>query len=141
LDCGEPVRTLPPDVVVFVLFIGLAAFFIVWDLRKFDLPFQGRQVPATWIARYGAVRSYALYGAFLGAGVITFVPIGAIYVTFGAVALLVGIGSATIAGALYGVARAALVGPAAFVADASSRFLFRSQAAHEITRGSVPYYQ
>jgi hypothetical protein len=124
---ASPVRTLPPHAATVSAFAGAVAFFTAWDLIKFRLPFRGRQVPATWKSAYGATRSYGMYGAFLGAGLLTYVSVGATYVLYCGLALMSDLTTAAAAGAIYGVARAGLVGPAALSVETSSKLLYRSK--------------
>lgn len=125
---ATPIRTLMPRNVSLVVFVCIAIFAIAWDTKRFRPQRHGRQVPAKWIATHGAVRGYAMYGAVLGSGLLTYIPVGATYVVFAGVALLAGLPSAIVAGAAFGAARAGLVGPAALAAATTSKLLYRSRA-------------
>lgn len=129
---ASPIRTFPPRLVGVILFAAAGLVFAVWDLAKFHLPFSGQQVPARWASAHGAVQGYAMYGIYLGTGLLTFVPVGATYVLFSGLALITSFGTAAIAGALFGVARTGLIGPAALAADSISRLLFRSRLSHAV---------
>lgn len=126
---AAPLRTFPPEAALATLFVAWTAIFVVWDLRKFDLPIAGKQVPAGWIATYGPIRSYAMYGLQLGAGLATHVPVGLTYVVFAALALSPSILVAASAGVAFGVARTSVAGPGALVAEPISRLLYRSRRA------------
>ena len=123
---AAPLRTFPPEAVLVVMFATWTATFVGWDVLKFDLPVSGKQVPATWIAKYGRVRSYAMYGAALGSGLATYVPVGLTYVVFGALAISPSVAVAAAAGAAFGIARTSVAGPGALVAEPISRVLYRS---------------
>src|ERR671939_1825409 len=73
---AAPLRTFPPEAALAALFVAWTVIFVAWDLMKFTLPISGNQVPARWIATYGPIRSYAMYGVHLGAGLATYVPVG-----------------------------------------------------------------
>lgn len=69
-------------------------------------------------------------GELLGAGFLTFIPMGATYVLFAVIASWANVTAAVAAGAAFGATRAGAVGPAALAAEASSRVLYRSRFAH-----------
>ena len=123
---AAPLRTFSPEVLVVSLFGVWTVTFIAWDLLKFELPFSGKQVRATWIAAYGPTRSYAMYGAALGSGLATYVPIGLTYVVFAALAISPSVAIAAMAGAAFGTARTSVAGPGSLVAEPISRLLYRS---------------
>src|SRR5437588_7536104 len=112
-----PIRTLLPRSVTFLLFALVATYGILADLGRTRFHRPKSQVPATWYARYGPAKSYLLYGLSLGAGMLTYVPYGAVYGTFAAIAALLPLPAAAVAGALFGLGRTLPSGPASFVVE------------------------
>lgn len=106
-----PLRTIPPEPVAFVIFLGIAAASVLAELNLMPMPRQARQVPQWWYARYGPTRSYALYGLWLGAGLATNITYTVEFVVFASAALLLSLPQALIVGLAFGFARTAFVGP------------------------------
>jgi hypothetical protein len=105
-----PVRTLLPRTVVVGLFACVAVLAMAADTVHTPMPARHIQVPKSWYGRYGPVRSYALYGLVLGAGLLTDIPYAVTYTIF-ASGLVLPIGLAVLLGALFGLGRTAVVGP------------------------------
>jgi hypothetical protein len=127
-----PLRTFLPRAALVVLFAAVAVVSLLIDLRLLRRPLRGSQVPQTWVRRYGFVRGFALYGLFLGSGLLTHVPHAATYTLFAGLCLFLPPWSAVVAGALFGLGRTAIVGPAALAADPASKLLYRSRASNII---------
>lgn len=105
------VRTFTPAWIRVGLFVAIGCLAALEDLGKIHIPHQRRQVPQSWLSRYGPMRSYALYGMGLGAGVLVDTPYAVAYPVFAASALLLPLGPAVAVGLLFGVGRSVLVGP------------------------------
>jgi hypothetical protein len=125
---ASPARTLVPASVP-VLFASAALAAIAYDVGRMPWARAGRQVPATWNARYGPARGFALYGAALGIGIVTYVPYGAAFCFFAAVALLPSFPVAVAAGAAFGLLRSTLAVVGACSPGSFSRLFYRSSAA------------
>lgn len=104
---ATPLRTFLPPGVSKIIALGLIGLFIASDLNVIDLPRPLRQVPKSWYARFGVMRSYVLYGAALGMGLATFVPYAVVYALY-AMALTTSFGTALEIGAVFGASRAAM---------------------------------
>jgi len=122
---GVPFQTLISSPVRTALALAIAALAILFDIGLVRPPHTGRQVPATWTAEVGPVRAFAYYGAILGAGLLTFVPIGLTYAlaAFGVLVLppLV----AVVAFVAFGAARTIATGPLALRPVSASALLYR----------------
>jgi len=112
-----PFRTLLPNGTVPLVVALIAGAAIALELRPGTLPNNRSQVPVRWLRRFGPLRSYLLYGGVLGIGVATHVPYTATYVVIGGLALTLSLSQALVAGALFGAARSALVGPMSLLAS------------------------
>jgi hypothetical protein len=91
---------------------------------------RGRQVSPAWYTRYGPRRSYLYFGAVLGAAIGTIRPFAVSYVVFCAAALWLPLHLALLAGALFGLGRTGIIGPASLRATTCSRVLYRARHAH-----------
>lgn len=121
-----PVRTLLPGPAVAAVLAGVVVAAVITDLHLFGRRSRrGRQVPQRWID-YGLYRGFALYGAVLGSGLLTYVPVALIYVTWAAIGLFLDLPFALLAGALLGFGRAFAVVLASFAPLRSRDFLMRS---------------
>jgi hypothetical protein len=129
---ASPLRTMLPELFSLALVFALLVAGSARDLGLLEFPKLGRQVPATWLARYGPARSFAFFGVFLGSGLLTHVPYAITYGVFGAAALTLPLPHALLAGAAFGIGRTVLVGPASFAIEPASRILYRSAAARRI---------
>jgi hypothetical protein len=127
-----PIRTVVPRAGLLALLTVVATLCALVDFGVLRRPATGRQVPATWLRRYGPVRSYGLYGIVLGAGLLTHVPHALTYLTFAALGLLLPAHLAVLVGALFGIARSFVIGPAAPKAELASKLLFRSRGSQLI---------
>jgi hypothetical protein len=123
-----PIRTMLPAAVPAIAFLGLVAF-----ATRRDLPvgraggaLHGRQVPATWRARYGDERAFAAYGFVLGAGALSFTPYALTFIIFAWAGLLMPLGGAIVIGAVFGGARAASVAIGSLSPARISSAIFRS---------------
>lgn len=103
---SAPLRAFVPYEGRLGLCAALLGFFLLVDLRVIRMRSRRRQVPATWTTRYGNGRAYFLYGAFLGAGLATYVPYAITYGIFATALLILPLELALVAGALFGVGRA-----------------------------------
>jgi hypothetical protein len=108
-----PLRTLPPALVAYVMVAGLAASASLADLGVVHLPRQRRQVPQRWWRTYGPIRSYALYGFWLGAGLVTNITYMVELVVLVGAGVLLPLHEAMLIGAIFGLGRTAPVGPLA----------------------------
>jgi hypothetical protein len=124
-----PLRTLLPRDFALALVGLVAVYSVLADAGKVRFWRRRSQVPAAWYARYGPTQSYVLYGLFLGAGILTYVPYGVVYGAFAAMATLLSLPQAALGGALFGIGRTLTTGPASFYAEPVSRLLFRSPRA------------
>jgi hypothetical protein len=106
-----PLRTLPPAWARAALVAGIAIACAAADLGLLELPRQRRQVPQRWYRRYGAVRSYGLYGLWLGGALGTNITYMCEVALFAGAALTLPLPLAALAGAVFGLARAAPIGP------------------------------
>lgn len=127
-----PIRTLFPDAVSAVSVATTAVVAILVDTRLLRTRSHGSQVPPVWLARHGPTRSYAMYGFMLGSGFATARPYAVIYAVFLALALLSPFPQALMGGALFGLGRTALIGPASFRATAISLLLYRSPRSRRV---------
>lgn len=128
----SPVRALLPAVVLVAVVVTCAAVAIGVDLGWVRLNMAVRQVPAVWFGRYGPQRSYALYGLMFGSAFSVLRPFAVTYPLFASIALLADLQTALLAGMLFGVGRAVIVGPASYAATAVSRLLFRDLRMHRV---------
>lgn len=129
---ATPLRTLIAGHATRALLIAVLGACVLFDLGLARLPESKRQVPQEWLRRYGPTKSFAAYGAVLGAGLLTPVPSAVVYAVFvlcGFAKLLV---TAVVAGAIFGAARAGVVGLAALQPSLSSRVLFRSALSQNV---------
>jgi hypothetical protein len=106
-----PLRTLLPGAVPTAVLACVATAAALADVRVIDLPRQRRQVPQIWFRSHGPFRSYALYGLWLGAGLITNITYMVELVVLVAAALLLPAPDALLVGAVFGLGRTAPVGP------------------------------
>lgn len=106
-----PIRTLAPSLVVRILAIVLIALFVAKDLRLVSVPSVRRQVPQSWVRRFGLSNSYFLYGLVLGAGILTFVPYAAVLSLIGLLSLQASLSFAIAGGACLGVGRTVFLSP------------------------------
>jgi hypothetical protein len=129
---ATPIRTLFPSPVpeLVVSIIAIAAVAIDANLLK--LQNRSGQVPAVWYGRYGPQRSYAMYGFLFGAGFATLRPHAVIYTVFAALALLAPLPAAALGGAVFGLGRTVVIGPASLRATAVSWLLYRSPRVHRV---------
>jgi hypothetical protein len=123
------VRTLVPQAGKTALLVAAVVAAVAVDLGVVNARIPGRQVPATWRARYGMPRSYLGYGATLGAGVATYVNYAVVLVVFGVLGLFLPLGAAAVGGAAFGSARAATVVLAAVDVRLSDAVLSRTSTA------------
>lgn len=121
-----PPRTFLPRSVTTGLAFAFASWAVAVDLHLFRFELPGRQVPATWLRRYGPTRSYAAYGALLGSGLLTNINYAVVPVVFAASGLLLPLLGATAAGAGFGLARALAVCPASLRIRLTDRILYQS---------------
>lgn len=129
---ATPLRTLIAGDATRALLIALLAACVLFDLGLTRLPESKRQVPQEWLQRYGPTKSFAAYGAVLGAGLLTPVPSAVVYAVFVLCGFAKLLGTAIVAGAVFGAARAAVVGLAALQPGLSSRVLFRSTLSQNV---------
>lgn len=129
---ATPVRTLLPSPVALSAVVATAVVAIGIDTRLLRGASKGRQVPGTWLRRYGPQRAYALYGLRFGMAFTTLRPFAVIYVLFVALAVLVSLPVAMLCGALFGFGRTAIVGPASFGSVVSSKFLYHGVGVRRI---------
>ena len=130
---ASPLRSLLPRPSADVLFLSVCAVAVATDLRLLALRKPGCQVPATWLRRYGAVRSYWLYGVRLGAGLLTHMPYSVIYVVFAAIGLLISSpGHAMLIGAAFAGARTFVIGPGSIAPTISSVVMYRSSSTRRL---------
>jgi len=123
-----PVRTLLPGPAVAAVLAGVVVGAVITDLHLFGhRSRRGQQVPQRWI-EYGPFRGFALYGAVLGSGLVTYVPVALVYVTFAAIGLFLALPVALLAGALLGFCRAFAVVLAIFSPLHSRDLLMRNVA-------------
>lgn len=106
-----PIRTLTPLPFNRLLVLAMCSWTALGDLGLLRVPRQERQVPQSWLVRYGPARSYFLYGLELGAGLVTYIPFATTYALFTASALVLGLADAIFVGILFGLGRTLLVGP------------------------------
>jgi hypothetical protein len=107
---ATPLRTLLPGFLVAAVMVMVAIRSVAADLNWTEHRWGwGKQVPATWLARWGRGRAFAAYGFVLGGGLTSFAPFAVTYVVFSASGLLLALGPAAVAGALFGGARSTLV--------------------------------
>jgi hypothetical protein len=125
-----PLRTMAPDGVLVTMIVGLAIVIVLAEFDRVSLPRQAWQVPRPWYARYGPTRAYAMYGFWLGAGLATNVTYAVEYLVFVGAGLMMPLGPALLAGALFGLGRTVLVGPVA-ATPAASAFLTNLYRRHE----------
>jgi hypothetical protein len=124
---ATPIRTLLPTAVSVGIVILVAIVAIAIDLRLVPGASRGKQVPSPWLGRYGPQRAYALYGLKFGAAFGTLRPFAVIYPTFAALALLVSLPTAVLCGAVFGIGRTAIVGPASFKSVWTSKALYHGR--------------
>lgn len=108
---ATPVRTLAPEELPVALLVALAVAAALADAGRIALPRQPRQVPQAWMRNYGPARAYALYGFWLGAGLITNISYMAEVVVLAAAALLLPFPEAVLVGGIFGLGRTAPVTP------------------------------
>jgi hypothetical protein len=143
-----PLRTLAPVAVQVLLFAGLATAAALADTNVIGLPRQRRQVPQSWFGRYGAVRSYALYGLWLGAALGTNITYMVELVVLAGAALLLPLAGALAVGVAFGLGRTAPVAPLGaslraadwwgrVVYDGESRVALRLSAMLSIATGAL----
>lgn len=112
-----------------VLSMGLVVGYQVWrDIHVGSWQGRASQVPQSWFGAYGLIAAYWRYGLLLGAVYLTYVPFAG---TFAVMAMtgLIGPIAALGTGAAFGIARTAMVLPAAsagLLRSAIERFYFRS---------------
>ncbi|MCP9486398.1 MAG: hypothetical protein MSC30_11095 [Gaiellaceae bacterium MAG52_C11] len=107
---SAPLRAFVPYEGRLGLCAVLLGFLLLVDLRVIRMTSRRRQVAATWTTRYGNGRAYFLYGAFLGAGVATYVPYAITYGIFATALLILPLELALVAGGLFGLGRALGIG-------------------------------
>ena len=130
---ATPVRTLLPQAVAIVLLVPIVAWALSVDLgHTLKSSARGRQVQSTWLKHRGPIVGFALYGAKLGAGLLTYVPFAVTYAMFAAAALLLSGPAALACGALFGAARACAVTVGALRAEAASQILFRRRGSRRL---------
>lgn len=131
-----PVRTLLPDSAVVAVLVAamLCAALIDLGILQWQLP--GHQVPQTWLARHGALRAYAMYGALLGSGLATYVNYAVVLGVFAIVGCTLSLSAAVATGALFGAARAGTVALASFDLRADT-LLFRGRWASQAWHGAA----
>ena len=126
-----PREALPSDIWMGLVLV-LLLYFIAADLRLLRRPWTGRQVPATWLRRHGAHRSYFAYGVALGSGLATHVPYALTYGVFVVAASLLPFDLALITGATYGLARTAVVAPMSYISEKNVKLLVTSRASRRL---------
>lgn len=114
------VRTLVPEEVALAAVLAIAIVTVLAEMDRVTIPRQPRQVPQSWYATHGAIRSYALYGLWLGAALATNVTYAVEYLVFLGAGLLLPLPEALATGAAFGFGRTALVGPLGFVPRATA---------------------
>lgn len=106
-----PLRTFAPMAAQVGLLVALAVAAALADFGVINPPRQRRQVPQSWFGRYGPVRSYALYGLWLGAALGTNLTYMVELVVLVGSALLLPVQETMIVGAVFGLGRTAPVAP------------------------------
>ena len=129
---AAPLRVLLPVPTRAVLFFVICVAALMLDFRVIRNRIQRGQVPASWAWRYGAIRSFAMYGFLLGSGLLTFVPYALTYVVFTASSLFLHFPLVLAVGAAFCLGRTFLIGPFALKAEPASRLLYRSVRAHQV---------
>jgi hypothetical protein len=128
-----PVRTLLPGSLVAVVLAAVVGAALVADLRPVGpVRRRGRQVPQEWAERSGPYLGFFRYGAVLGAGLVTYVPVALVYVVWAAVGLLLSLSGALVCGTVFGFARAFAVALASLAPRRSAAVLFRGAGAHRV---------
>jgi hypothetical protein len=105
-----PLRTILPNAFVLALVVVIAGITAAADAHLIEIPRHARQVPQSWYRAYGPVRSYALYGLWLGAGLASNVTYAVEYTVFIGAGLLLPLPWAVAAGVLFGLGRTTFVG-------------------------------
>lgn len=108
---ATPLRTLLPQPAVRAITVIVALIAFCSDLRLLRLPSVHRQLPRTWVHRFGESRLYLLYGAVLGTGLLTFAPYALTFAVLAYLSLQQSLSFAVGAGALMGLGRTVFVGP------------------------------
>lgn len=106
---ASPLRLAPPVVLVAAM-AGCIGIAVASDLHLLRVPRSLRQVPQSWLARYGVSRSYLLYGIFLGSIGLTFAPYTVILGVAAATSLAQGLPMAVFTGMAFGLGRTLPVG-------------------------------
>lgn len=123
----SPLRTLfPPEVSVGIVIAAAVAATLV-DARVIHVKSTGSQVPPVWLTRYGPQRSYGMYGFMFGVAFATIRTYAVIYAVFLAMGLLGTFPTAAAGGALFGLGRTAIIGPASLRATLVSKVLYRGR--------------
>lgn len=109
-----PLRTFLPLAVLLLLCVAAVILCAAIDLRlvRRAAIFGKGQVPSRWLIQYGFARAYTAYGVALGAAVFTYAPFALVYSVLTITALMVGLESAVLAGAVFGLGRATPLGGA-----------------------------
>jgi hypothetical protein len=121
---GEPL--LLGETARALLVLGASALALLVELRlvSFGAPYRHWQVPRDWPGRFGMFRGYALWGAALGVGVISYVPFASYHVLLVWMLASGGAVAGAVMGAAYGVGRGlASLAPAVAAARRPGRLL------------------
>jgi hypothetical protein len=132
---ATPVRTILSSPVPEFVVAGAAVVAVGIDTHLLHVHNRTGQVPAVWFARYGPQRSYAIYGFLFGAAFATLRPFAVIYAIFLALGMLVGFPAAVFGGALFGLGRTVLIGPASLRATGAALVLYRAPGVHRYWAG------
>ena len=89
-----------------LLGVTLAALMVELGVSPFSAPYRHWQVPRDWPARYGLPGGYALWGATLGIGVLSYVPFASYHVLVVWMILSGSIEAGLLLGLGYGAGRA-----------------------------------
>jgi hypothetical protein len=129
---ATPLRTLAPTEVSIGVVVLVAVVAVGIDLRVIPGAGRGKQVPSPWLKRYGPQRAYALYGLKFGAAFSTLRPFAVVYPVVAAVGLLVSLPMALVCGAVFGIGRTAIVGPASFKSVWTSQALYHGRFTRQV---------
>lgn len=108
---ATPVRTLTPQALSVAVLVAIAVAAALADTGNITLPRQRRQVPQAWMRNHGPARAYAMYGVWLGAGLVTNISYMVEAVVLSAAALLLPFPEAILVGGIFGLGRTAPVMP------------------------------
>jgi hypothetical protein len=132
---ASPLRTILPLSAREGIVAAVALVAVLMELRILKVRGRQGQVDARWYRKFGPVRAYAAYGLMLGSAIATLRPFAFVYPVLAATGLLVPFPDAVLCGAVFGLGRTVLLGPASYRATFFSCVLHRHAYAFAAWRG------